>query len=215
MNDLMTDTEVRISSVEIARRTDKQHKIVLRDIRMMFTTLDTDTAPYEGTYVSEQGKELPCFYLNRYYALILTTGYDTKLRSIVIAFFEQHNQRLDAPTRKLRPKNQAIYDLLLQIDALEDRVDNTEEELATVKASLGHHENYMPIKAYININKIHLPIRSTGPLGKVCTKFCKEMGINTGTAPDERFGEVKTYPVDVIKEAVDKLLSKLKENKEK
>lgn len=220
MNDLLAKTDVRIPSTEIADRTGKQHKHVLQDIRLMFKALEVDETPYLGTYTDVQGKEHPCFYLTRYYALILTTGYDVKLREKVVAFFEEHHERPAPKRRQLLPQFQLMNDLVEQLNDHEimlmqtqDDVRVLEGEVARVRKIAGDAENFMSIKAYINLNGIYLPPRSTGPIGKACSKYCRENSIPITTVPDATYGKLNVYPVVVVKEAVDQFLIKL--NKEK
>jgi len=76
--------QLTMSSREIAKLTGKQHKDVMRDIRVMFDQLEIDSAHFCAQYKDATGRNLPCFNLNRYHTEILVTGYDIKRRAAVI-----------------------------------------------------------------------------------------------------------------------------------
>jgi len=88
MNNLMmtnsNTNEPTMSSREIAELTGKQHKDVMRDIRVMFSQLEKDSAQFCAQYHDLTGRSLPCFHLNRYYTELLITGYDVRRRAAVI-----------------------------------------------------------------------------------------------------------------------------------
>ena len=86
MNDLMRiDTlTLTMNSVEIADLTGKQHKDVLRDIRLMLVNLGYTAAQFCAVYKDQQLIERPCFNLPKRETLVLVTGYDVRMRAAVI-----------------------------------------------------------------------------------------------------------------------------------
>ncbi len=76
---------VRMSTVEIADRTDKQHGHVLRDARKMLGELyGADASKFGGMYQDQYGREKPCLLLPKREVMILITGYRVDLRAAVI-----------------------------------------------------------------------------------------------------------------------------------
>ena len=77
-----------MSSMEIARRTRKEHGHVMRDIRAMFPGLqlsDEDgQSKFGATYRDAQDKERACFNLPKRECLILISGYSVELRASII-----------------------------------------------------------------------------------------------------------------------------------
>ena len=71
---------VRMSRVEIAELTGKQHRNVLRDARKMLAELyqgdcsNLSSPRFEGTYLNAQNKEQPCLLLPWRETMILITG---------------------------------------------------------------------------------------------------------------------------------------------
>lgn len=72
------------SSRQIAEVTDKQHKHVLEDIRMMLDGLDQNSPDFSGQYIDGTGHALPCFNLPKRETLILVSGYSVALRAKII-----------------------------------------------------------------------------------------------------------------------------------
>lgn len=85
-NELLSKTanNATMSSREIAIVTGKRHDQVMRDIRNMLYQLEVGAHSFEGTYLSEQNKELPCFNLDRIHVECLLTGYSIPLRMKVL-----------------------------------------------------------------------------------------------------------------------------------
>ncbi|MBF57710.1 MAG: Rha family transcriptional regulator [Halomonas sp.] len=73
-----------MSSREIAELTGKQHKDVMRDIRVMCEQMEIDSAQFCAQYQDSTGRTLPYFELDRYHTEVLVTGYDVKRRAAVI-----------------------------------------------------------------------------------------------------------------------------------
>ncbi|WP_345845746.1 Rha family transcriptional regulator [Shewanella algae] len=76
-----------MSSREIAELTGKQHKDVMRDIRVMLDQLNMGAnlrPSMEGTYLDAYGREKPCYNLPRRECEILVCGYDVVRRAAVI-----------------------------------------------------------------------------------------------------------------------------------
>ena len=73
MNELI-NTNLTISSREIAKLTGKRHDHVMRDIKNMFAELDLNAPQFWGTYRTEQGNVYDCYHLPRRELLILVSG---------------------------------------------------------------------------------------------------------------------------------------------
>lgn len=73
-----------MTTVEIADRTGKLHKNVLRDCRKMLAALGDDGLNFERTYTDDAGKAAKCFLLPEREILILTSGYSIALRAKIV-----------------------------------------------------------------------------------------------------------------------------------
>ena len=76
-----------ITSLEIAEQTGKDHGKVIRDIRKMLEGLEIDEAKFGSVYLGANNQQRPMFILPEREAMILASGYDVKLRSIIVDAF--------------------------------------------------------------------------------------------------------------------------------
>ncbi|MFC6387746.1 Rha family transcriptional regulator [Methylorubrum zatmanii] len=77
-------TAPTMSSLEIAERTGKEHKNVMRDIRAMLAHLGDTGLSFERSYTDSTGRSLPCFNLPKRECIILVTGYSIPMRAAVV-----------------------------------------------------------------------------------------------------------------------------------
>ena len=92
-------SEMTMTSVEIAKLTGKDHKNVLRDIRLMLEELEIDPLRFEQIEKFANNRERTVFALPQDECLTLVTGYDTKLRIAVVKRWRELEaaQRAPAP----------------------------------------------------------------------------------------------------------------------
>lgn len=83
MNQLIK--KITMSSVEIAKLTNKRHDNVLRDIDSMLKELNQDPLSFEEIYLDALGRQQKCFMLPKLETQTLITGYSAKLRIAVLA----------------------------------------------------------------------------------------------------------------------------------
>ncbi len=75
-----------MSSLEIAERTGKDHRNVLRDIRIMLEGLSIAEPKFGSSYQDGTGRTLPCFNLPKRECLILVAGYSIPLRAKITSW---------------------------------------------------------------------------------------------------------------------------------
>ena len=86
-----------MSSLEIAKLTEKRHDNVMVDIRnMLFQLADSDLS-FQGSYRGANGKDLPCYHLPQRECLILVSGYSIPMRAKIVDRWQELEQR-QAPT---------------------------------------------------------------------------------------------------------------------
>ena len=92
MEDLMK-TEERMTSLQIAEVTGKEHKNVMRDIRNILeqgvSQLNFELSSYKQPQPNGGYKDVPCFKLTKKGCLILASGYDALLREKIINRWEE------------------------------------------------------------------------------------------------------------------------------
>ena len=84
MMDFTTQTEITMSSREIAEYTEKQHQHVKRDICVMLMQLELDSSKYGRTYKDSLNRNQVEYVLDRDLTDCLLTGYSAKARLRVI-----------------------------------------------------------------------------------------------------------------------------------
>ena len=90
MNDLVRiEEKLTMSSQEIAEVTGKQHKDVLRDIRLMLVNIGYTSAQFSADVKDSYGRPQPAYRLPKREALILVSGYDVNLRTKIIDRWEE------------------------------------------------------------------------------------------------------------------------------
>ncbi len=92
MEDLIK-TEERMTSLQIAEVTGKEHKNVMRDIRNILeqgvSQLNFELSSYKQPQPNGGYKDVPCFKLTKKGCLILASGYDALLREKIINRWEE------------------------------------------------------------------------------------------------------------------------------
>lgn len=128
----------RMSSLEIAELTGKQHAHIMRDIRKLLSQGVTASNFGLSEYRDSTGRKLPCFELTKKGCLILASGYDAVLREKIIDRWEQ----LELEKRK--PQTPQTY-----LEALKALVSSEEakQRLAQEKQQLEQQNAKLQPKA--------------------------------------------------------------------
>lgn len=92
-------------------------------------------------------------------------------------------------------------------EALVKAMREQETRLARVEALAIQANSYnssntgfFTVRAYANILGIRLCLSDAKSIGKQASEFCRSHGIRTGRARDKLFGEVNSYPAEVLEE---------------
>jgi len=92
-------------------------------------------------------------------------------------------------------------------EALVKAMREQENRLARVEALAIQANSYnsantgfFTVRAYANILGIRLALSEAKAIGKRASEFCRSQGIRMGRARDELFGEVNSYPAEVLEE---------------
>lgn len=78
----------KMSSLEVAELTGKQHAHIMRDIKNLLKQGVSESNFGLASYNDEQGKERPCYELTKKGSLILASGYNAVLREKIIDRWE-------------------------------------------------------------------------------------------------------------------------------
>ncbi|HHW4399984.1 TPA: phage antirepressor KilAC domain-containing protein [Aeromonas hydrophila] len=81
---LMNDKPLTMSSLQIAEFTGKNHKDVMRDIRVMIEALGAERSFALGEYKDKNNQSRPMYELDEEQSICLVSGYDVKMRMTII-----------------------------------------------------------------------------------------------------------------------------------
>jgi Rha family phage regulatory protein len=170
----LANTNVTMTSREIAELTGKNHADVLRDIRNMLETLDLGQSSFADSYFNSQNKEQPMFRLLYDETICLLTGYDTKARMKVIKRWqelEQSNkpvlpatyvQALEALLESEKQKEALLLDNELKTKTIENQAHKLDEssKWSSVKRMEAFYKlkfNWRELKKYSDNNNYETP----------------------------------------------------------
>lgn len=129
MTDVITTTAagaLTMSSREIAELTGKRHGDVMRDIRVMLSSLGQGERNFASTYSDTQGKSQNCFELPKRETLILVSGYDVVLRAKVVDRVEELERQKSSPEAVLSDPaslRRLLLDNVEKVLALESKIE--------------------------------------------------------------------------------------------
>jgi len=82
----------------------------------------------------------------------------------------------------------------------ENRLTRVESLAIQANSYNSSNTGFYTLRGYANILGIRLSLSDAKSIGKQASEFCRSHGIRTGRARDELFGEVNSYPVEVLEE---------------
>lgn len=99
---------------------------------------------------------------------------------------------------QLEEQEQFNLEVRQDIDFISERVDELQAKITSVD------DHYYTIAGYCSLHKIPCPLHKAKEWGKAATMLSRQKTTPTGTAHDERFGKVRTYHQDILKEIIKK-----------
>ena len=123
---------------------------------------------------------------------LLATG-ETRLKDIPPSGFAATLRLLAEQWEKQEQINEEMRE---ELDQTAERLDQLEAKITSVD------DHYYTIAGYCNLHRIPCPLHKAKEWGKAATALSRQRGIATGTAHDERYGKVRTYHEDILKEVV-------------
>jgi hypothetical protein len=93
------------------------------------------------------------------------------------------------PAELILQQAQQLVDHERKLDDLDVRVKKIEATQTVVNHT---------IMGYANLKRANISYDQAKELGKKATKICKEKNLETGYVPDQRHGQVRSYPKDVL-----------------
>lgn len=154
----------------------------------------------------------------KYNELINGIAYDAKLSISCLEYFiarknrsvfEVYRQVFHHATKPLSQLDilaqsvQILHEQEKRVQQLETEQKEIKEKVALIEAKQTTHQNWFTIAGYGTLQKMQIGIKLAASLGRKATNLCRQKGIEPDEIPDPRFGKVKTYPEEVLKEVFD------------
>ena len=221
--------QVITTSLIVAETFEKEHRNVLKSIRKLMSATNVAVAQMfdETTYVNEQGKEQPMFFMNRDGFTLLAMGFSgEKALKFKVDYINAFN-KMEAELKSQQPKQLSAAESLLQavqllvaherqigilehnqknmqgaISSLYDKVYGMQFETDMVKQKLNNEIDRYTVIGYCSAHNIPMTRKEAAIIGSTCSRMCKKRNIPLESIADPRFGKVNTYPSELIAEVI-------------
>ena len=232
MNELVfrgQNDQVITTSLLVAETFEKEHRNVLKSIRKLMSATNVAVAQMfdETTYVNEQGKEQPMFFMNRDGFTLLAMGFSgEKALKFKVDYINAFNE-MEAELKSQQTKQLTAAESLLQsvqllvaherqlailehnqknmqgaISSLYDKVYGMQFETDMVKQKLNNEIDRYTVIGYCSAHNIPMTRKEAAIIGGSCSRMCKKRNIPLESIADPRFGKVNTYPSELIAEVI-------------
>lgn len=221
--------QVITTSLLVAETFEKEHRNVLKSIRKLMSATNVAVAQMfdETTYVNEQGKEQPMFFMNRDGFTLLAMGFSgEKALKFKVDYINAFNE-MEAELKSQQTKQLSAAESLLQsvqllvaherqlailehnqknmqgaISSLYDKVYGMQFETDMVKQKLNNEIDRYTVIGYCSAHNIPMTRKEAAIIGSTCSRMCKKRNIPLESIADPRFGKVNTYPSELIAEVI-------------
>ena len=229
--------QVITTSLLVAETFEKEHRNVLKSIRKLMSATNVAVAQMfdETTYVNEQGKEQPMFFMNRDGFTLLAMGFSgEKALKFKVDYINAFNE-MEAELKSQQTKQLSAAESLLQsvqllvaherqlailehnqknmqgaISSLYDKVYGMQFETDMVKQKLNNEIDRYTVIGYCSAHNIPMTRKEAAIIGGTCSRMCKKRNIPLESIADPRFGKVNTYPSELIAEVINDRQAKQK-----
>lgn len=159
-----------------------------------------DSAKFLAEYQDGSGRLCKCYRLPKRECTLLVMSESLEVQTQVYDKLEAMEKKAApaplSPMEMVIASAQAILRMEQEAAATQQRVTQLEGSMKLMSSATG----YQTITAFLKTRGATLPLAVANALGKKCAAKCKLLGMQVGKVPDERFGSVNSYPVEVIEE---------------
>ena len=229
--------QVITTSLLVAETFEKEHRNVLKSIRKLMSATNVAVAQMfdETTYVNEQGKEQPMFFMNRDGFTLLAMGFSgEKALKFKVDYINAFN-KMEAELKSQQTKQLSAAESLLQsvqllvaherqlailehnqknmqgaISSLYDKVYGMQFQTNMIEQKLNNEIDRYTVIGYCSAHNIPMTLTEASIIGGMCSRMCKKRNIPLEPIADRRFGKVNTYPSELIAEVINDRQAKQK-----
>jgi len=172
-----------------------------------------DGVDYEGFALMANGNQVKDFALSMDFAkkIAMTTNTD-KGEEARDYFLEM--ERVAWGSKETQLTTASSDDLILMLAQrnveVSKRMDTVEQDVKELKAQAKSDHGYYAVTGYASLQGFNVDSASAQKLGFAAGKICRANGYLIGKTPHVKYGNVNTYPEDVLETVFDKYISSLR-----
>ena len=151
---------------------------------------------YAGFDTNVEGNNVIDYALTTSFAKKLCMLSKTKVGEKIRDYFIEVEKRA---TKRMSPAEILLQQCQMLV-AQEKRITEVEDRVKVIEAKQTTRPNFFTIVGYATLQGIQCGLKMACSLGRKATNLCKQRGVEPEEIPDPRFGKVKTYPEEILKE---------------
>lgn len=204
-------SHVITNSVLVAKKFEKDHQHILRDIRNLMEGVSKigDTPMFEETtYIHPQnGQEYPMFIMNRDGFTLLAMGFTgEKALRFKLDYINAFN-KMEAELKSNKPltQGQMLVQMAQAYEAQERMLLEQQRRQSVIEHKVEAIENrienngFMSVMGFANIHHLNIGTKAAAAIGRLASKWCKRNFKRPEKTKHERWGEVNTYPMEALR----------------
>mgnify|MGYP000979999467 CR=1 FL=1 len=195
--------QINLFRKEEGKETELRHDTMLSIIRDEFEEEISLQKILESKYKNERGREYPMFELTIAQGKQVLLRESKFVRKCVVEWlerFEEANKPMTAG-EILMAQAQGMIALEKAQQAQAEQIALQNERLTKIEAKITtKNEDYFTISGYSNIIGKRVPLQLAISLGRKAAKICVQRSIPMGNEYDAKYGFVKSYPTEVLRE---------------
>lgn len=182
--------DIYIEQGDIVELTWNHYKSLKNNGNSLLDSLKTLEAMFLATSYN------PLMLINKTGQIALTHHLDDELSKQMSVAANTMVARQDTPTMSVQMLIAHAQQLLDMANLMADH----DERIKRLEALQGSDTGYVTILGYCRLRGLKRSMTESQAMGKEATKQAKEIGLRLGDVPDERWGKVKSYPIDFLDE---------------
>jgi prophage antirepressor len=195
--------QINLFRKEEGKDVELQHKTMLAIIRDEFEEEIGQQKILPTSYKDQWNREQPMFELTIAQGKQVLLRESKFVRRHVVAWlerFEEANKPMTAGEILMaQAQGMIALEKAQQLQAQQIALQN--ERLTKIEAKITtKNEDYFTISGYSNIIGKKVPLQTAIALGRKAAKICVQRDIPMGNEYDAKYGFVKSYPTEVLKE---------------
>lgn len=195
--------QINLFRKEEGKNVELQHKTMLAIIRDEFEEEIGQQKILPTSYKDQWNREQPMFELTIAQGKQVLLRESKFVRRHVVAWlerFEEANKPMTAGEILMaQAQGMIALEKAQQLQAQQIALQN--ERLTKIEAKITtKNEDYFTISGYSNIIGKKVPLQTAIALGRKAAKICVQRDIPMGNEYDAKYGFVKSYPTEVLKE---------------